>query len=828
MSYKRRANKKIKWYPKSALERGEVENWRMMGQALLDLAVFVLFMLAAAWQYENLMEKAGGFYLGDVVLDKSKLIITSLLIIFAIDVLAVVWGRYRYAIYGIVTLICAVRGAVWAWHHMEELEMGFCQIAHIYAEWMERYYHVTIAAPTGYVQDMPAAALFILCCVSIALLLISGLCANRLIMGTLPFAVMAAGMLVGYTPATRSIAVLFMGMMLSKTGGWKLDTVYCCRDRQQKESGVLPGLMPIAIAVGMAVLIVCSVQQFGQGAAGQIADIGVHVRKLERRLEENLGNMFKGNQEENFGRVDNHAPRYKYKEVMQMELYGKPVDNQYLRGDFRTYYLDGQWLIDEEDFAQNCSKKQYDLSDMGDVISTLGGETARVLLENREPRQEVNDYSVRKCSIRYTGLTTNISYMPYYLTMPISSAEENYSADVLLKKSLDVNQTDWYLWQAPFDFGYALSVYNDRNSPVESSIRPDLPGEDWYEDYVRENYLWGSDSVPSARKVAKKIQVEIKAKNDNFKKILYARKVAAYLSTFRYSTKLKTAPEGQDVVEYFLADSHTGYCTHFATAGVLILRELGVPARYATGYIARKSTFQWAEDIEGYRASIRDDYAHAWVEIYMDKIGWVPVEMTPGYPEDPDNSVEKPSETEQKSSELQTQQETETQSTMQEPQEGDIEQTEMDKAGKDQTGRGGKSSDDSGRSKRSGGMIRLLLVLVLVVVMALTGVYFLQVHRRIASSIELEIRRKRNRRVVRRMNRRIYRKLQHFRPVKKRNLSDEAYRNSLIQVFPQIAQEDWMKFSVIVQKAYFSSEEVEDEEVKFIHAIYQQIFYKKR
>ena len=61
---------------------------------------------------------------------------------------------------------------------------------------------------------------------------------------------------------------------------------------------------------------------------------------------------------------------------------------------------------------------------------------------------------------------------------------------------------------------------------------------------------------------------------------------------------------------------------HFASAGTLLLRALGVPARYVSGYIADVTA--------GETVDVPDQNAHAWVEIYLRGYGWYPVEMTPG------------------------------------------------------------------------------------------------------------------------------------------------------------------------------------------------------
>lgn len=96
-----------------------------------------------------------------------------------------------------------------------------------------------------------------------------------------------------------------------------------------------------------------------------------------------------------------------------------------------------------------------------------------------------------------------------------------------------------------------------------------------------------------------------------------------------YNLDVGRNPSDTDFVEYFLFQSHEGYCVHFATSAVLILRYLGIPARYATGYVVSPADFS-SGDGNTYTAIVTGKQAHAWAEIYLDTIGWVPVEMTPG------------------------------------------------------------------------------------------------------------------------------------------------------------------------------------------------------
>ena len=93
---------------------------------------------------------------------------------------------------------------------------------------------------------------------------------------------------------------------------------------------------------------------------------------------------------------------------------------------------------------------------------------------------------------------------------------------------------------------------------------------------------------------------------------------------------LSTVDASLDGVENFLINTKEGYCVQFASAVTLILRELGIPARYVEGYIADEIERVSRDDFV-YGGYVRDYNAHAWVEVYYDGVGWIQYEATPQY-----------------------------------------------------------------------------------------------------------------------------------------------------------------------------------------------------
>jgi len=107
-----------------------------------------------------------------------------------------------------------------------------------------------------------------------------------------------------------------------------------------------------------------------------------------------------------------------------------------------------------------------------------------------------------------------------------------------------------------------------------------------------------------------------------------AAAIAAWVSSSaQYDLRVNTMPrEQEDFVRWFLEEQDEGYCVHFASAATVLLRAAGIPARYVTGYLAVKN----ADSL-----TVRQADAHAWAEYWVNGIGWMVLEATPGDSQSP-------------------------------------------------------------------------------------------------------------------------------------------------------------------------------------------------
>ncbi|WP_332239015.1 transglutaminase TgpA family protein [Sporolactobacillus sp. KGMB 08714] len=151
---------------------------------------------------------------------------------------------------------------------------------------------------------------------------------------------------------------------------------------------------------------------------------------------------------------------------------------------------------------------------------------------------------------------------------------------------------------------------------------------------VREKDLQLPNSLPGrVRSLARGITA---SQNNRYDKVMA---VVNYLksSRFSYSTDRVPRPTGnQDYVDQFLFRSKIGYCDNFSTAMAVLLRSVGIPARWVKGFSSGTYVGQTTETIGGkkvprYVSEITNANAHSWVEVYFPGSGWVAFEPTPSF-----------------------------------------------------------------------------------------------------------------------------------------------------------------------------------------------------
>lgn len=163
-----------------------------------------------------------------------------------------------------------------------------------------------------------------------------------------------------------------------------------------------------------------------------------------------------------------------------------------------------------------------------------------------------------------------------------------------------------------------------------------------YPQWVLDEYLQLPNNItPRTRELAKNIAVGLSNPYD------IANAVTDYLrNNIEYNQSISQPPPNQERIDWFLFDYKKGFCNYYASAEVILLRSLGIPARMAVGFAQGEREVPPIQQLppgvgrdiihgqisETSTYVVRHKDAHAWPEVFFPGIGWVIFEPTVSQP----------------------------------------------------------------------------------------------------------------------------------------------------------------------------------------------------
>ena len=216
-------------------------------------------------------------------------------------------------------------------------------------------------------------------------------------------------------------------------------------------------------------------------------------------------------------------------------------------------------------------------------------------------------YKVQYLSIDYAS--------PYYLEM--MEAASDISADDYVYYSYDEAKN--YMREI-YSVNLSVIMSEDRYNTVKEDLKygagskvSDQASSDQEYSYSDEISACLDTSMSTDR--IKELVAELTADADSdYEK---AKLIEEYLRQYNYDKKTDLR-EKDNYIDSFLFEGKTGYCVHYASAMVLMLRDAGIPARYVSGYMYNTE-----------KEAVMSNEAHAWVEAYIRGVGWMTFEPTP-------------------------------------------------------------------------------------------------------------------------------------------------------------------------------------------------------
>lgn len=266
------------------------------------------------------------------------------------------------------------------------------------------------------------------------------------------------------------------------------------------------------------------------------------------------------------------------KDTLMLQISTTKVGPIYLRGAAKDIYTGSSW--ESSDMASSADSVYAHTS-----LGTAFGATNQAAVQI----QNIKD-------------NANVLFTPYGF-ISCTSAD-----DIVSDLRINIAEEDYIVYYWP-DVS-SLDLKENVGYSNES-----------YDRYVQETCL----SLPAQTKTA----LYDLAISYGYDPEMTVPETVAWVATFIrnsgvYRLDVPRQPVNHDFAVYFLTESNQGYCVHYATAAAAMYRALGIPARYASGYRVTVPS-------SGIIVDVLDRDTHAWAEVYISGLGWIPVETTPGF-----------------------------------------------------------------------------------------------------------------------------------------------------------------------------------------------------
>ena len=209
--------------------------------------------------------------------------------------------------------------------------------------------------------------------------------------------------------------------------------------------------------------------------------------------------------------------------------------------------------------------------------------------------------------VENTGAYERYQYLPYGVDLSSIQCLDTLYRDLNLQKKFWSNREDekntYKICMIDEDsLLKTAGVDWQKQTITDEKVRAYADMEMDYRKFVKKHYL------ALSKKAKEEVAPYVPQKKDN---------LVSFIEKIRSSLKNAGKEKGDwDALQY-------------ASLGTLAFRAANIPARYVEGYEAVTSD---EKDANGnYRADVTGQNAHAWVEIYCDGVGWLPVDVTPGH-----------------------------------------------------------------------------------------------------------------------------------------------------------------------------------------------------
>ncbi len=395
---------------------------------------------------------------------------------------------------------------------------------------------------------------------------------------------------------------------------------------------------PMMLAESFLILMP-SVAAWGAICAFTLILVCVLAFVLQNETEEHKG-IWRAWQNWRYGVSSSALPEGDMRRASQMvrddqvalTIQSKTESSYYLRGFVGNVYDGSSSWTNDRTLIRSLERGVWGSTiDVVDILHEKGYYGTNKLTEHKKIKQ-LNSYSFL---IENVGANRKYLYLPYESKTGIDDLVEDGIAVNGAAESLygaGMGGQDDYQCRAVGDLaGNTVSIMEDGNvssiNQIQSTqnqtsvISGQQSSADIYKEYIERIDLSLSKSTKTL--IADQLKDQVSVSNIS-PQGAYETVRRWIKSNITYVEEPEAVPEDKDFLTWFLTEEKAGNDVYIASCATMMFRYLGIPARYVEGYLYQPSKFSNTTDV------LQSD-AHAWVEIYVENLGWIPVEVTEAY-----------------------------------------------------------------------------------------------------------------------------------------------------------------------------------------------------
>ena len=370
---------------------------------------------------------------------------------------------------------------------------GMTNFASLFIQKWNVYYRTGIKINESKNGNIELAVGFIIIILILLFVWLGKISRKRLFYSIIPVIVIALEVTVGYAPSKKGFVLMLVGIFLANVLEYER-TDFVKVSKESVADSFRRKCVYVVIVGGMIVVSTMCAQKLVSSSVNETLKYSSDVRAIQKSMVEDfsISELLKSISEAIWNKnrdgevISNMRLSFKNVPVFKMYAESMAMKKMYLKEFYGAEYVGGKWINDGDIFEKDVEEAGFSKKDVKEQISSMG-------------KNSMGEYSYG-LNVRFEYLKKNskVAYVPYFSEI---SDDISIQGGVYYTKDKKLSEISYKVWESSLE--YVDYIYN-----IKQDVK--LEWEEWYEQYVCDEYL----SVPSSMSGIKELAYELAVRYD--------------------------------------------------------------------------------------------------------------------------------------------------------------------------------------------------------------------------------------------------------------------------------------------------------------------------